>query len=79
LKIKFTETLKYGLIFQIMGFRINVDVTKCLYCGGCAGVCPVDAMLLDETRIVINEACIGCRLCIKFCPVGALSMEGEND
>ena len=62
-----------------MDFQIKVDTGKCLYCGGCAGVCPVDAMLLDETRIVINEACIGCRLCIKFCPVGALSMEGEND
>lgn len=58
---------------------IHVDTTKCLYCGGCVGICPVDAMTLDETYIIINDNCIGCKLCIKFCPVGALSMEGEND
>ncbi len=74
-----TERLKYFLQIPTMDFKIYVDESKCLYCGGCAGVCPVDAMLLDEVRIVINEACIGCKLCIKFCPVGALSMEGEND
>jgi len=62
-----------------MDSKVIVDRGKCLYCGGCAGVCPVDAILLDEIQIIIDDKCIGCELCIKFCPVGALSTEGEND
>ena len=56
--------------------NIQVDLHKCIYCGGCVGVCPVDAMSLDGTRIVINDKCIDCNLCVKFCPVGALEAEG---
>jgi ferredoxin len=60
-----------------MGGRnmVRVDYDKCLYCAGCVGICPVDAITLYETRIVIDgEKCISCMTCVKFCPVGA--MEG---
>jgi digeranylgeranylglycerophospholipid reductase len=36
-------------------------------------VCPVDAIRLAETRLLIGEACTECGLCIPACPVGALS------
>jgi len=52
--------------------RVNPD--KCLYCGGCVGVCPANAITLYETRIKISDDCIECMTCVKFCPVGA--MEG---
>lgn len=51
--------------------KVNGD--KCCYCGGCVGVCPVDALELEETVLKIGEKCTGCGLCAKFCPVGALS------
>lgn len=51
---------------------ITVDRNKCIYCGGCVGICPVNAMTLEETYITISDACIDCNLCVKFCPVGAL-------
>ncbi|HHO57403.1 MAG TPA: 4Fe-4S dicluster domain-containing protein [Thermoplasmatales archaeon] len=51
---------------------IRVDRERCLYCGGCVGICPVNAITLYETRIEISDACINCGLCVKFCPVGAL-------
>jgi digeranylgeranylglycerophospholipid reductase len=51
---------------------VAVDATRCCYCGGCVSVCPVDAIHLAETRLVIAETCIECGLCIPACPVGAL-------
>ncbi len=51
---------------------IRVDEARCAYCGGCVGVCPVDAIDLAETRLVIADSCIECGLCVPACPVGAL-------
>ncbi len=52
--------------------RINRD--KCLYCGGCVGVCPSQALELDETRLQVDDKkCTKCGICVKFCPVGALT------
>ena len=54
---------------------LNIDRQLCAYCGGCVGVCPSMALLLDElTLIVEQELCNGCGNCVKLCPVGALSL-----
>jgi formate hydrogenlyase subunit 6/NADH:ubiquinone oxidoreductase subunit I len=56
---------------------VSVNWRKCLFCGGCVGLCPVNAITMYETRIVITDACIDCGICVKFCPVGAL--EGNHE
>ncbi len=49
---------------------------KCCYCGGCVGVCPVLALELQDTRLVIDkEKCTNCGSCVKICPVGAMTIE----
>ncbi len=47
---------------------------KCCYCGACVGVCPQNAITLEEPpKIVIDkEKCIKCGACVKICPAGAL-------
>lgn len=46
---------------------------RCDFCGTCVGVCPADAIRLDEADLRIDdETCIGCLACVKICPVGAL-------
>jgi len=55
---------------------IEVRADRCGYCGACVGVCPVGAIELEETRLLINEACVDCDLCLAACPVGALQTEG---
>jgi digeranylgeranylglycerophospholipid reductase len=35
--------------------------------------CPVDALHLAETRLLVGEECIECGACLSACPVGALS------
>jgi len=55
---------------------ITNNSKKCLYCGGCVGTCPVQAIKLNETRLEIdNSKCINCKACVLICPVGANSMQ----
>jgi digeranylgeranylglycerophospholipid reductase len=54
---------------------IKVKTDRCGYCGACVGVCPVGAIELAETHLLISEACFDCGLCLAACPVGALQAE----
>ncbi|NUN69755.1 MAG: 4Fe-4S binding protein, partial [Bacteroidetes bacterium] len=41
---------------------IHIVPGKCDYCGCCVGVCPEDAIELQESSIaVIEERCTNCR------------------
>lgn len=52
---------------------IDVNLKLCDECATCIGVCPADAILLDD-RITIDEGrCISCGNCISVCPMGALT------
>ena len=46
---------------------MNVDVNKCLHCGGCVGSCPKNAIFLNDFVLEFNDDCIK--------PVAALSLE----
>jgi|GEM_PF-2231730 len=58
--------------YLILQKMIQVNRDTCCYCGGCVGVCPVDALELEETVLKVSEKCTECGICAKFCPVGAL-------
>jgi len=58
---------------------ITVKADRCGYCGACVGVCPVGAIKLAETRLLINETCVDCGLCLAACPVGALQAEDYTE
>jgi len=52
------------------------DHELCIHCGGCVGVCPVDAITLEENTIIIDKKkCIDCGTCVKMCPVMAMSIK----
>ncbi len=54
---------------------VTVDSERCAYCGGCVSICPVEALTLAETRLLVGDACIECGDCVEACPVGALQPE----
>lgn len=54
-------------------FRINCNKTKCIACGRCKAVCPMDVDVTDNSRKRVNGTeCILCLECVKNCPKNAL-------
>ena len=53
--------------------RIECDKSKCIRCGKCTRVCPMDVDVTDNARSRRNGTeCILCRECVKACPRDAL-------
>ncbi|GMQ84721.1 MAG: hypothetical protein BMS9Abin07_0285 [Acidimicrobiia bacterium] len=66
--------------------NILLEADKCVLCGLCVDVCPVEVISIlpseevdpervGATALVLDErACIRCSLCVERCPTNALSM-----
>lgn len=53
--------------------RITCDKSKCVSCGRCRRVCPMEVDMTDNSRRRVNGTeCILCMECVKSCPKGAL-------
>ena len=54
-------------------FRVKCDKNKCISCGKCKKVCPMDVDITDNSRKRSNGTeCILCLECKKSCPRNAL-------
>ena len=54
-------------------FRIECDKEKCIECGACKKVCPMNVDMTDNSRNRLNGTeCILCMECSKVCPKKAL-------
>ena len=60
---------------------VKIDETKCIKCGTCKSVCPLEVYKMNaETNRPEpdNEKCVSCGLCINMCPNGAISFEDDD-
>lgn len=68
-----TVFLKPASYFSLM--RITVDAEKCIGCGKCKKVCPMNVDMLDNSRKRENGTeCILCMSCIEACPKKAVKL-----
>lgn len=62
---------------------IEVDSEKCISCGACVTLCPVEAIKIDEDRSIVfdREKCIGslCSACVDACPTRAIKSVKQNN
>lgn len=61
----------YGLCNRFSFYRLTVDEKKCVRCGKCARLCPMD---VDPTRHPQSMECIRCGKCAAACPTGAIRL-----
>ena len=46
---------------------------NCIACGVCVDICPISALRLTKTGVIINKTiCINCGICAKKCPFKAI-------
>ena len=64
------------MVFKKLLF-LNVDKTKCIKCGLCSKLCPVENIEFNQTKKLpdypkIKYQCQICMRCIAFCPQKAI-------
>lgn len=66
----FLKPMSYGALF-----RIKVDEEKCISCGKCERVCPMNVEVPSNSRKKKNATeCILCMECVEACPRHALKL-----
>lgn len=74
---KATEFLeKEGIHFNPINKVVKKDEEKCIDCGECMSLCPVDAISASEdwSIEVDDQRCIGCGFCTSSCPMRAINI-----
>jgi heterodisulfide reductase subunit A len=59
----------------------QIDELICGGCSVCIGMCPYEAILIDEAGVAqVNELlCEGCGTCVSACPTGAAQLKNMTD
>jgi formate hydrogenlyase subunit 6/NADH:ubiquinone oxidoreductase subunit I len=61
---------------------LEVDKERCISCGSCVTLCPVEAITFDQDKAVVfdKEKCVGstCSACVDACPVRAIKSSNHN-
>lgn len=53
-----------------------VNQNKCIACGACISICPVNAIKFVKGKAQIDpNKCIKCGSCAQFCPVNAIEIK----
>lgn len=65
----------YSLCNPISFYRLNVDNDKCVQCGACKKVCPMDIDVVHDPN---SMECIRCGRCISTCSKDAISSSWED-
>ncbi|MCJ7763246.1 4Fe-4S binding protein [Candidatus Bathyarchaeota archaeon] len=62
---------------------IEIDTEKCISCGSCVALCPVEAITMaDDLSVEFNkEKCVGstCSACVDACPTRAIKSVKQNN
>ena len=57
---------------------IAIDKNKCIGCGKCVELCPINNLSLKEGKSTSNNRCTMCYRCISLCPVKAITCVGDE-
>jgi NAD-dependent dihydropyrimidine dehydrogenase PreA subunit len=62
---------------------IDVDSEKCVNCGSCLSLCPMNAIVFSKDFSVVfnKDKCIGvtCGICVDACPMSAIKLVEQNN
>ncbi len=88
----FVTAKKFGLLVPVntTSYIPVVNTEKCIGCGKCTKVCPMEAINVHHTdnsktasqknkAQVDDKLCLGCGVCVKNCPVSAIKLEKRKE
>lgn len=60
----------YALFNRFSFYQLELDKKRCVGCGRCEEVCPMEVKVIKDTN---SPECIRCGKCREVCPTGAIS------
>lgn len=75
------QNLLYYLAFKLgVGYKLAVNKNKCIGCGKCKIVCPMDSISMINGKAEINiHNCIICNVCSSKCAVKAINYINRSE
>ena len=87
-RIQVKETHDYGQLDPVEesviakgphNMRGIIADDKCIGCGICARVCPMENIHIENGHAIIGDQCLTCLACFHWCPQEAIHMSKEKD
>ena len=56
---------------------VKIDPLKCIGCGACTFVCPVEVLEVEDMKCRVKDGCISCGKCVPACSWEAITLIKE--
>ena len=74
----FGQRLYFGYKTRNYSSKIKIDSEKCVGCGMCEKLCPMENITVQGKVAVSKDRCTLCYRCINRCPKQAITLLGKN-
>lgn len=74
----FGQRLHFGHKTKNYSDKLRVDEDKCIGCGKCEKLCPMNNIKVVDKKVVQNNQCTMCYRCINNCPKQAMTLLGKK-
>ena len=74
----FGQRLYFGFKTKNYSDKLKIDADKCVGCGKCEKLCPMDNITITDKVAVSSNRCTMCYRCINKCPKQAITLLGKR-
>ncbi len=74
----FGQRLYFGHKTKEYSSKLKIDKDKCIGCGKCEKLCPMNNIVITGQKAVSGERCTMCYRCINNCPGQAITLLGKS-
>lgn len=74
----FGQRLYFGYKTKHYTDKLKIDVKKCVGCGKCAGLCPMQNITMANGLAQSGNQCTMCYRCVNQCPKQAITLLGKR-
>jgi len=74
----FGQRLYFGHKTKKYSSKIKIDKEKCIGCGKCEKLCPMENIVIVGQKAVSGDRCTMCYRCINKCPEQAITLLGKR-
>lgn len=74
----FGQRLYFGHKTKHYSDKLKIDRSKCVGCGKCAKLCPMENIIVDNGAAEARDMCTMCYRCINTCPKQAITLLGKH-